>query len=72
MIKTFKDKHTQRLFITGKSKKLPPDLLKRARRKLEYINLAFYLEDLKEPPGNCLHALKGSRKGQFAISINDQ
>lgn len=72
MIKTFEDKHTQALYVTGKSKRLPPDLLRRAVRRLEYINLATCLDDLKEPPSNRLHALKEDREGQYSISINDQ
>ena len=72
MIKTFADKHTQELYATGKSKRLPPDLLRRAIRRLEYINLATCLDDLKEPPSNRLHALKEDREGQHSISINDQ
>ena len=60
------------LFITGRSKQLQPDLLRRATRRLEYIDLAFCLDDLKVPPSNRLHALKGDRQGQYAISINDQ
>jgi toxin HigB-1 len=72
MIKTFADKHTNDLFITGKSKKFKQDILKRAVRHLEYIDLATCLEDLKVPPSNKLHALKGDRAGQYAISINDQ
>jgi proteic killer suppression protein len=72
MIKTFSDKETQQLFIKGKSKRLPPDLIRRALRRLEYINLAITLDDLKVPPSNRLHALKGNREEQFSISINDQ
>jgi proteic killer suppression protein len=72
MIRTFHDKHTHQLFMTGKSKKLPPQLVQRAKRKLEYVHLATTLEDLKVPPGNRLHALKGDRAGQMAIAINDQ
>ena len=64
MIKSFSDKHTQALFLTGQSKRLAPDLLRRAIRRLEYIDLATCLDDLKAPPSNRLHA--------FAISINDQ
>ena len=45
---------------------------KRAARKLEYLDLATSLEDLKVPPGNRLHALTGNRKGQYSISVNDQ
>ena len=44
----------------------------RAARKLEYIDLAARLDDLKVPPGNRLHALERERKGQHAISVNDQ
>ena len=72
MSKTFADKETQQLFIKGKSKNLPSDLIKRAIRRLEYINLAKKIEDLRVPPSNRLHALKGDRVGQFSISINDQ
>jgi proteic killer suppression protein len=72
MIKTFADKETQRLFITGKSKRLPPDLIKRAIRCLEYINYAITLNDLKAPPSNRLHSLEDDREGQYSISINKQ
>ena len=41
-------------------------------RRLEYIDLATCLDDLKVPPSNRLHALKGKRVGQHSISINDQ
>ena len=72
MIKTFADRHTQELYATGNSKRFPPDVAKRATRKLEYIDLATRLDDLKVPPGNRLHALTRERAGQQAISINDQ
>lgn len=72
MIKTFADKHTHDLFVTGKSKKFQPDILKRAVRRFEYIDLATCLDDLKVPPRNHLHALKDDREGQYAIAINDQ
>ena len=72
MIKTFADKHTRDLYVNGKSRRIQPDLIRRAIRRLEYIDLATCLEDLKVPPSNRLHALKGNRKGQHAISINDQ
>ncbi len=72
MIKTFADKETQQLFTTGKSKRLPPDLIKRAIRRLEYINYATPLNDLKVPPSNRLHALEGDREGQYSVSINKQ
>lgn len=72
MIITFGDKETQSVYVDGKSKKLPPDLIRRAVRRLEYINLATSLNDLKTPPGNRLHALREDRAGQYAIAINDQ
>ena len=72
MIKTFVDHETHQLFVTGKSKRLPPDLVRRALRRLEYIDLANDLSDLKVPPSNRLHALKGNREGQFSIAIDEQ
>jgi proteic killer suppression protein len=72
MIKTFADKETKRLFLTGKSQRLLPDLIKRAIRRLEYIHYAITLNDLMVPPSNRLHVLKGDREGQYSISINDQ
>jgi toxin HigB-1 len=72
MIKTFANKETQHLYVSGKSKRLPRDLIKRAIRRLEYIDYAKDIIDLKVPPSNRLHALKGDREGQFSISINDQ
>jgi proteic killer suppression protein len=72
MIKTFADRETQLLFSTAKSKRLPPDLIKRAIRRLEYIHYAITINDLKVPPSNRLHALEGERYGQYSISINKQ
>ena len=72
MIKTFADKETEQLFVAGKSKRLPPDVIRRAIRRLEYIHWAKTLSDLKVPPSNRLHPLKGERKGQLSISINEQ
>jgi len=72
MIKTFADKQTQQLFLTGKARRVPPDVAKRAARKLEQINAAARVEDLKVPPGNRLHSLEGDRRGLHSISVNDQ
>jgi len=72
VIKTFADRRTQELYSRGTAKRVPPDILKRARRKLEYVDLAMTLDDLRVPPGNRLHALGGDRQGQFAICVNDQ
>lgn len=72
MIKTFADKETQQVFVKGKSRRLPPDVIRRAIRRLEYIHWATSLNDLRVPPSNRLHALKGDREGQYSISIDDQ
>ena len=72
MIKSFADTQTQLLFETGKSRRLPPEIVRRAFRKLEYVDLATSVDDLRAPPGNRLHALEGDRKGQYSISVNDQ
>lgn len=72
MIKSFADGHTQSLYETGKSRRLLPEIVRRALRKLEYIDLATSLDDLRSPPGNRLHALEGDRDGEYSISINDQ
>lgn len=72
MIKTFADRHTQELYATGKSRRFPADIVGRARRRLDYIELAMCIDDLKVPSGNRLHPLGGDRAGQYAISINDQ
>jgi toxin HigB-1 len=72
MIKTFADRETEQLFVTGHSRRLPPDLHRRAVRRLEYVHLATTIHDLRVPPSNRLHALSGDRTGQFSISINDQ
>lgn len=60
------------MFAIGSARRFPPNVATRAARKLEYVHLATCLEDLKVPPGNRLHALKGNRKGQHAIAVNDQ
>ena len=72
MIRSFADKRTRELFETGTAKGFPPDVARRAARKLEYVDLATTLNDLRVPRGNRLHALKGDREGQHAIAVNDQ
>ena len=72
MIKTFADKRTQELYLTGRAKRFPPDMASRAARKLEYVDFATSLDDLKVPPGNRLHRLEGDCAGQHSISVNDQ
>lgn len=72
MIKTFIDKDTEKLYRTGKSKKLPPEIWKRAVIKLDMLRRAKNLEDLRIPPSNRLEALKGDLEGFYSIRINDQ
>ena len=72
MVKSFADRRTQELYLTGKAKRVPAELARRAARQLEYVDLATRLDDLKVPPGNRLQALAGSRKGQHSIRVNDQ
>jgi toxin HigB-1 len=72
MIKSFADKYTEELYVTGRSRRFPPEIIRRALRRLEYIDHATGLDDLKIPPSNRLHQLGGDRKGQFSISVNDQ
>lgn len=72
MIKSFADRRTQELFVEGKSRRFPSDIIRRAIRKLDYVNLATGIDDLRVPPGNRLHALPGDRDGQYAIFVNDQ
>ena len=72
VIKTFADDSTEALFRTGKARTVPPDVVRRALRKLEALHVALRLDDLRVPPGNRLHALTGDRLGQHAIAVNDQ
>ena len=72
VIKTFADRATEELFRTGKAKRVPVEIARRTLRKLEAIDVATQLADLRVPPGNRLHALKGDRAGQHSISVNDQ
>ena len=72
MIKTFADKLTKELYESGKSKRFPPGIWERAVRKLEYLDLATSVTDLKVPPSNRLHKLERDRAGQYSISVNDQ
>ncbi len=72
MIRTFKDRRTEKVFYENHIKGFSKDLFWRAKKKLMMINSAVSLEDLKIPPGNRLELLKGSRAGYYSIRINDQ
>ena len=72
MIKSFACTSTEAIFQDRRTPDLPSTIQTTARRKLVQINLAQQLSDLRVPPGNHLEALKGNRKGQHSIRINDQ
>jgi toxin HigB-1 len=73
VIRSFRDAETKRLWLTGTSRRNPPPSLRRAAlRKLQLLESATQLEDLRATPGNRLEPLKGDRIGQFSIRINDQ
>jgi toxin HigB-1 len=72
VIKSFRDRTTEAVFNGESPKGFPADLVKVARRKLRYLSSASDLGDLRSPPGNHLEALKGDRKGQYSIRVNDQ
>jgi proteic killer suppression protein len=72
MIKSFKDKETEKVYSREGSRKLPEDIQQVALRKLRMINNAKNLNDLRIPPANNLEKLKGDREGQHSIRINDQ
>ena len=76
MIESFADKATEDIFNGVNSSEarrlLPRDLWRIAFRKLDQIDSATQLDDLRVPPGNRLEALKSERKGQYSVRINDQ
>lgn len=72
MIKSFADKITAATFAGLPAKRLPSEIRKRAREKLDMLNSAVTLDDLRSPPSNHLEAKKGDRRGQHCIRINDQ
>jgi proteic killer suppression protein len=75
VIQSFGDKLTEDLYhgeSSSKTRKFPPDLKSLALRKLDMVNAAHTVQDLKVPPGNRLELLKGDLAGFFSIRINDQ
>jgi len=72
VIRTFRDKVTAAVFEGYEVHGLPRTIQAAARRKLKLIDAAARLDSLRAPPGNRLEALKGGRKGQWSIRINDQ
>ena len=72
MIRSFKDRETEKIYNQEFSKKLPGDIQKIALRKLMMIDAAEKLSDLKVPPANHLEALVGDMVGKWSIRINNQ
>ena len=72
MIRTFRCRDTERLFRREKPRRFPADVHRRAYGKLVMLHAATTLDDLRSPPGNRLEALRGSRRGQHSIRVNDQ
>ncbi len=72
MIRSFRDAETERVFQRKGSRRLPPQVVRLALRKLLVLDGAEALLDLRSPPGNRLERLSGDRAGQRSIRINDQ
>lgn len=72
MIQSVAATETELFYSTGKSRRFPPDILKRAAMRLTQLNAATRIEDLRLPPSNKLEALAHDRTGQWSIHINDQ
>lgn len=72
MIKSFRDRDTERVWNRQEVRRLSPELQRATRRKLVMLDSAQRLEELLSPPGNRLEALRGNRAGQHSIRINDQ
>ncbi len=72
MIRSLADRETEHFYTTGKSRRLPPEIHKRAAMRLTQLNAATHIQDMRLPPSNRLEALGHDRNGQWSIRINDQ
>lgn len=72
MIISFRDADSENVWNRFSVKKFSPELQRMAQRRLVLLDSAEILQDLRIPPGNRLEPLKGQRKGQHSIRINDQ
>lgn len=72
MIRSFRDRETEKVWNGVRSRRLPGDIQDAALRKLRLLDAAEKVDDLRLPPGNRLEALSGDRKGQHSIRINQQ
>ena len=71
-MKSFRDANTERIFNREFVKRYPREIQQRAFMRLNAIDAAVRLEDLRLPPSNRLEVLKGDRKGEHSVRINDQ
>lgn len=72
MIRSFASKESERLWGRTRSRSIDPRVQQVALRKLRMLASAATLDDLRVPPGNRLEALRGDRRGQHSIRVNDQ
>lgn len=72
MIKSFRDRDTERVFRRQRARRFGTDVQKAALRKLRMLDAATSIDDLRVPPGNRLERLRGDRSGQHSIRINRQ
>jgi len=72
MIMSYRDKETEKLANSRYSRRLPQDIQRRAKMRLDRIRAATALDQLRSPPSHHLEALSGNRNGQHSIRINDQ
>ena len=72
MIRSFRDRETEKVFRLRHSAKPPADIQRRAQVKLRMLDSADAIRDLRSPPGNALEALAGDRRGQHSIRINQR
>jgi len=72
VIKSFQDKATAKIWDEARDKRLDAAVQKQAMRKLQLLDAATSLMDLRSPPGNRLEQLRGCRAGQWSIRVNDQ
>jgi proteic killer suppression protein len=72
VIRSFRDRDTERLFHRHPVRKFAPDVQRVGLRKLRQLDAAVALNDLRVPPGNRLEKLRGDRAGQWSIRVNQQ
>ena len=72
MIQSLADVATERFYTTGRSSRIPAEIRTRAAKRLTQLNAATRTEDVRLPPSNQLERLKGDRKGQWSIRVNER